>query len=86
MSKLTSSARKKLPKSKFAIPKKAPESGSYPVDTENRARNALARVSQHGTPAEKAAVRAKVKREFPTIIQSSYKKPGGGYGRRTYKR
>jgi hypothetical protein len=34
---------------------------------ESHARNALARVAQHGSSAEKAAVRAKVKAKFPNI-------------------
>ena len=69
MSKLTYGQRQKLPKSQFAIPSKAPESGSYPIDTANRARNALARVSQHGTPEEKKKVRSAVKRKYPAIGQ-----------------
>jgi hypothetical protein len=69
MSVLTTKQRKKISKKKFAIPSKAPESGSYPIPDAAHARNALARVSQHGTPAEKATVRAKIKREYPSIQQ-----------------
>lgn len=65
MAKLTTGRRKALPDSAFAGPDR-----SYPVDTANRARNALARVSQFGTPALKAKVRAKVAREYPGIRQS----------------
>jgi len=72
MAKLSSSDRNKLPTSSFALPgkgagKSGKGSGSYPVNDPSHARNALARVSQHGTPAEKATVRAKVKTKFPNI-------------------
>ena len=39
----------------------------YPVNDASHARNALSRVSANGTPAEKAAVRGKVARKFPSI-------------------
>jgi hypothetical protein len=64
MPKLTSAARKALPKKDFALP-----GGRYPVNDANHARNALARVSQHGTPEEKEKVRAKVHSNFPSIGQ-----------------
>ena len=48
--------------------------GSYPVDTKARARNALSRVSQFGSSAEKATVRAKVKAKYPEIGQKKGKK------------
>ena len=72
MAKLTAATRQRLPRSDCALPgkgtgPKGAGSGSYPVPDESHARNALARVSQHGTPAEKAEVRAKVKRKFPSI-------------------
>jgi hypothetical protein len=59
---LSAATRKKLPKGAFAIP---PD--RYPIHDEAHARNALARVSQHGTPDEKAKVRAAVKRRYPNI-------------------
>jgi hypothetical protein len=59
--------RKQLPKGEFAVPGKAPKPGSYPIDTKNRARNALARVSQFGSSSEKARVRAAVHRKYPNI-------------------
>lgn len=69
------SARKResLKSSEFGVPSKAKtseqkkQSGNYPIDTPARARNALARVSQHGTPAEKAQVRARVAKKYPDI-------------------
>jgi hypothetical protein len=62
MAVLTAAARKKIPASKFALP-----GGRYPVEDKAHARNALARVSQYGTPAEKATVRHKVRRLFSGI-------------------
>jgi hypothetical protein len=67
MAKLTSKARSKLKSSSFAIPSKKPGSGSYPIPDKSHARNALARVSQHGSPAEKSRVRAAVHRKYPSI-------------------
>jgi hypothetical protein len=63
MAKLSYGARKALPKSSFAEPRER----KYPVNDPSHARNALARVSQFGSPSEKAAVRAKVHSRFPTI-------------------
>ncbi len=65
--KLTAAARKKLPRSDFAIPKDEPESGSYPVPDRSHAQNALARVSQFGDAEEKAEVRKKVDARFPGL-------------------
>ncbi len=70
MARITTAERKALPASKFAGPGR-----SYPDDTVNRARNALARVSQFGSPAVKAEVRAKVHRDYPGI--DSDRHPGG---------
>lgn len=67
MAKLSYGERKKLPSKDFAIPSQKPGSGSYPIPDKSHARNALARVSQHGTPAEKAQVRAKVHAKYPGI-------------------
>lgn len=71
---LSASERKGLSKSQFAIPSKAPGPGSYPIPDAAHARNALARVSQHGTPEEKAKVRAAVKRKFPGIDVAGVRK------------
>jgi hypothetical protein len=67
MAKLSTAQRKKIPKSSFAIPSKKPGSGSYPIPDKSHARNALARVAQHGSSSEKARVRAKVHAKFPGI-------------------
>ena len=63
MAKLTSSERKAIPTKSFAEPEKR----KYPIENEAHARNALARVAQSGTPAEKAKVRAAVKKKYPSI-------------------
>lgn len=74
MAKISTKRRKALPEKDFALPGKRSASGGeggYPVDTKNRARNALSRVSANGTPAEKATVRAKVHAKYPSIGSSS---------------
>ena len=77
MSKLTAARRKKIPTKDFAGPDR-----SYPVEDKNHARNALARVSQFGTPALKARVRAKVKAKYPGI---GMKMEGGAVSHRMDK-
>lgn len=66
MAKLTAAARKKIPSKDFAL-----GGGRYPIEDAAHARNALARVSQHGTPAEKAEVRAKVHSKYPNMGKQS---------------
>jgi hypothetical protein len=61
MAKLTSKERNALPDSEFSGPHR-----SFPIDTPNRARNALGRASQFH-PELKAQIRAKVHRKFPDI-------------------
>jgi hypothetical protein len=70
MAVLKAKQRNKLKKSSFAVPGKR----AYPINDAAHARNALARVAQHGTPAEKARVRAAVKKKFPNIDVSGKKK------------
>ena len=62
MAKLTTATRKKIPTGKFALPGRR-----YPIEDKAHARNALSRVSQDGTAAEKATVRRKVRRLFPGL-------------------
>ena len=66
VAKLTAKARKKIKPKNFALPKKR----AYPIQDKSHARNALARVSQHGTPAQKKKVRAAVKKKYPSIKQT----------------
>lgn len=62
MAKLTTKQRNAMPQKEFALP-----DGSYPINDENHARNALARVSQFGDERQKTIVREKVRRKFPHI-------------------
>lgn len=70
MAKLTPKKRKALPKSTFAMPAKR----AYPIHDASHARNALSRVAQHGTPAEKKKVKAAVARKYPGIGKTKKKK------------
>jgi hypothetical protein len=63
MAKLSTTARKELSTKSFAEPDKR----KYPIENEAHAKNALSRVSQFGTPAEKTKVRRTVKRKYPSI-------------------
>ncbi len=60
MAKLTTAARNALPPTAFVFPKQR----RYPIHNISHARNALARAS--GKP-EEAAVRAAVKRRYPSL-------------------
>jgi hypothetical protein len=62
MARLSYRARKRLPNREFAL-----KGRRYPIPDKAHARNALARVSQYGTEAEKREVRAKVHRKYPDI-------------------
>jgi hypothetical protein len=66
MAKLNTADRGKIPTGEFALPGRR-----YPVEDEAHARNALSRVAQDGTPAEKAIVRRKVRRLFPGLKQEN---------------
>lgn len=68
--KMTAKRRRSLPKSSFGVP----STRKYPLDTRGRARNALARVAQHGTNSEKAQVRRAVRRRFPAIAVGDKKR------------
>lgn len=63
MARLSPTARSRLSSSTFAIPSER----KYPINDKNHARNALARVSQFGSPTEKSKVRAAVHSKFPGI-------------------
>ena len=69
---LDAAERRALPDKDFALPGKGkgPEgkqAGSYPIPDKSHARMALAMVAKHGTPEEKAKVRAAVEKKFPGI-------------------
>ena len=69
MAELTSKKRNKLPGKAFAL-----SGRRYPIEDKSHPRNALARVSQHGTAEEKAQVRRKVHSKYPNIGVSGMKK------------
>lgn len=71
MAKLSTKARKAIPKGDFAVPSKAPKSGSYPIEDASHARNALARSA--GKPVA-GQVRAAVARKYPGMVKSKSKK------------
>lgn len=80
MARLSAKGRSKVSQKNFAIPSKAKtsdqkkKSGNYPIPDKSHARAALSLVAKHGTPAEKARVRAAVKRKFPDVGKSKSKK------------
>lgn len=67
MAELSTADRKALPRSDFIFPDKAPGPGSYPVPDEEHGRDALARVEENGTPAERRRAIAFVSRRFPDM-------------------
>ncbi len=67
-----------LPRSEFALPGRR-----YLISDVSHGRNALARVSQHGTPEKKARVRAAVHRRFPKISLGSAREEGPDQARGT---
>lgn len=69
MAKITYAKRKALPKDEFVFPAKR----AYPIDTIGRARNALARVAQNGSPEEIKKVKAAVHKKYPSIDQKKKK-------------
>lgn len=64
MAKLTTSGRKQLPNSAFALPGRR-----FPVEDRAHARNALARAAANASPAEQKTIKAKVASRFPGIKQ-----------------
>jgi hypothetical protein len=76
MATLTTAARRRIPAKEFVGPRE-----TYPIEDEVHARNALSRVSAYGSPAQKARVRAAVKRKYPDI-KLPKKRGGKAHGRR----
>jgi hypothetical protein len=69
--KLTSKKRNRMASSTFALPRER----KYPMDTIGRARNARARVAQHGTESEKKRVFAATRRKYKSLpTYAQYKK------------
>jgi hypothetical protein len=87
--KMTLERREGLPSKAFAVPAgkakkigvageiKGEAKGKYPIPDLKHAKNALARVSQHGTPAEREAVRKKVYAKYPQLRESFAQRHGG---------
>jgi len=59
----TKAGRKRMSSKQFGLPKQK----KYRIDDLAHARNALARVSQHGSPAQKKAVRKAVTKKYPSL-------------------
>lgn len=79
MTRLTTKERKRTPRGDLALPGKRSTSGGkggYPIEDKAHARNALARISQFGTTAEKAEVRRKVHEKYPSIGERNPAKRG----------
>ncbi len=72
---LRAKTRNALPESDFALPGRR-----YPIHDASHAQNALARVSQHGSPEEKKKVRAAVHRRYPDMGAGSKPKGKAGSG------
>jgi hypothetical protein len=66
----TKAGRKKMSSKQFALPKQK----KYRIDDLPHARNALARVGQHGTAAQKKAVRRAVVAKYPSLKKTSTRK------------
>lgn len=62
MARLTAKGRRDLPSKDFAGGK-----GSYPIENESHARDALAMVVRWGSPAKQAEVRANVRSKYPDM-------------------
>lgn len=70
MAELTTKKRKSIPAKSFAEPKER----KYPIEDKAHAKNALSRVSQFGSAAEKKKVTAAVKKKYPGIGKKSKSK------------
>ena len=69
---LTAKGRKQIKEENFAIP----EEKKYPIHDIEHARNALARVSQFGTPEERRRVREAVYRRYPSLREEFEERHG----------
>jgi len=68
MARLSAKARRAIPAKNFAEPGKR----AYPIEDASHARNALARVSEFGSAAEKSQVRAAVARKYPSMSHHDF--------------
>lgn len=72
MARLKARRRRRLPRSAFAYPSRR----AYPIDTQKRARNALARAAQTGTKGTYAHVARAVRRRYGNKVASVGKRRG----------
>lgn len=63
MAELKAKKRNSLPDSSFALPSQR----KYPIHDREHGANALARVTQNGTPAERKTVKAAVCKRYPDL-------------------
>ena len=66
---LTAQGRKHIAEDNFALPGRR-----YPIHDLSHARNALARVAQHGSAEEQAAVRSAVYKKYPALKERTMEK------------
>lgn len=75
-----STANTQAPAGSYAVPAGSPVGGrgvaKFPINTQARARNALARVQQTGTAQEKAMVKKAVASKYPALADRSSVIPG----------
>jgi hypothetical protein len=70
---ITAKKRKNLPKSDFGLKNKADtkkeksQSGNYPIDTEGRARAALAYSKRYASPGQQATIKKRVEAKYPKM-------------------
>jgi len=67
---LTEKGRSHVADKNFVYPKRE----GYPIHDLRHARNALARVSAHGTPSEQKTVKSKVFKKYPALKKRSMEK------------
>ncbi len=63
---LNARGRRRIKESNFALPGRR-----YPIHDRSHARSALSRISQYGTPEEKAKVRAAVRSKYPGMSKQA---------------
>lgn len=68
----TQAGRKAMSPSSFGLPTQK----KYRIDDPAHARDALARVAQHGSPTEQKQVQQRVAKKYPGINVTGVKKPG----------
>ena len=66
MARLTTAARKRMPKSEFGLPEKGTGSGSYPMPDKEHASLAKAYAKRYASPSERKRIDAKANRMLGT--------------------